>query len=141
MAYIGDYDGKFSKVDIQKKKILWSWENPNKEARQPFIASAALSGNKVVTANKDKFVYCFDKSSGKLLWNFNTNKVVEASPVIVNDKVIVANMRGDLTILNLSNGSKIWSYEIGSGIPNNPAVIDNMIVAGAMDGNIYCFGK
>jgi outer membrane protein assembly factor BamB len=95
----------------------------------------------VVTTSKDKFVYCFDKTAGKLLWSYNTNKVIEASPVIIKDKVIVANMRGDLTILNLSNGSKIWSYEIGSGIPNNPAVIDNMIVAGAMDGNVYCFER
>jgi outer membrane protein assembly factor BamB len=128
MAYIGDYDGKFSKVDIRNKKIVWSWENPNKDAKQPFVASAALEGNRVISGSRDKCVYCFDKMTGKVLWSYNTGKMVEASPLIVNDKVLVANMRGDLTMLNLSNGAKSWTYEIGSAIPGNPAVINNMII-------------
>jgi outer membrane protein assembly factor BamB len=99
-----------------------------------------LSGNKVVTGNRDKFVYCFDKNSGKLLWKYNRNNRVEASPVIIKDKVLIANMRGDLQLLSLSDGSLTWSYELGSAISNNPAVIENLIIA-CNDGNIYCFGK
>ena len=41
-------------------------------------------------------MYCFDKNTGKKLWEYNTGRHVEASPVIVKDKVIVANMRGDV---------------------------------------------
>ena len=139
MVYIGDYDGKFSKVDIQAQKVAWSWEG--KEPRQPFVASAALSGNQVVSGNRDKFVYCFDKNSGKLLWNFNSGNRVEASPVIINDKVLIANMRGDLALLKLADGSLIWKYEIGNSILHNPAVIENLMAVCALDGTVYCFGK
>jgi len=139
MAYIGDYDGKFSKVDIKAQKVVWNWEN--KELKQPFVASAALSGNSVVTGNRDKFVYCFDKNSGKLVWSFNSGNRVEASPVIIKDKVMIANMRGDLALLSLSDGSVIWKYEIGNSILHNPSVIENLMVVCALDGSVYCFGK
>ena len=86
-------------------------------------------------------MYCFDKNSGKKLWEYNTGRHVEASPVIVKDKVLVANMRGDLALVNLSDGKPVWTYEIGSQIINNPAVANGKIFVGAYDGNVYCFGK
>ena len=97
--------------------------------------------DRIVTGNRDKFVYCFDKSSGKLLWNFNTGNRVEASPVIIRDKVLTANMRGDLALLNILDGSLIWKYEVGNSIVHNPAVIENLMVVCALNGTIYCFGK
>jgi outer membrane protein assembly factor BamB len=139
MAYIGDYDGKFSKVDIQTKKIAWSWENT--AVKQPFVASASLSGDRVVSGNRDKMVYCFDKNSGKLLWTYNSGNRVEASPVIIRDKVLTANMRGDMALLKLSDGSVVWKYETGNSILHNPGVIENLMVVCTLDGSVYCFGK
>ena len=138
-AYIGDYDGRFFQVDIDKDKTTWVWEH--EKTKLQFIASPALLGNKVVTANHNKFLYCFDKNSGEKLWEYNTGRHVEASPLIVKDKVIVANMRGDLSIVNLSDGKPVWTYEIGSQIINNPAVANGKIFVGAYDGNVYCFGE
>ena len=118
-AYIGDYDGRFFQVDIEAEKTTWVWEHETTKLQ--FIASAALTGNKVLTANHNKFLYCFDKNTGKKLWEYNTGKQVEASPVVVGDKVFIANMRGDLAMVNLSDGKLVWTYEIGSQIINNPA--------------------
>ena len=139
MAYIGDYDGKFSKIDIQTGKIIWSWEN--KALKQPFIASASLSGDRIVSGNRVKFVYCLDKNSGKLIWSFNSGSRVEASPVIIQDKVLTANMRGDLALIKLSDGSQIWKYEVGNAILHNPAVIENLMIVCSLNGTVYCFGK
>ncbi len=119
-AYIGDYDGRFFQVDLKEKKTTWVWQD--EKTHLQFIASPALIGNKVLTANYNKFLYCFDKNSGKKLWEYNTGRQVEASPVIAKDKVIIGNMRGDLAMVNLSDGKLIWSYEIGSQIVSNPAV-------------------
>ena len=87
------------------------------------------------------FRYCFEKNTGEKLWEYNTGRQVEASPVIAGDKVLVANMRGDLAMVNLSDGKPVWSYEIGSQIIGNPAVAAGKIFVGAFDGNVYCFGK
>lgn len=137
-AYIGDYDGGFSCIDLDAAKVRWSWEDANTQL--PFIASPALYKNMVITANQDKYVYCFDSSSGELLWKFNTGARVDASPVVSGDKVIIANMRGDLIVLDAVNGKALWTYELGSPVVGNPAVTQGRFYVGAGDGYIYCFG-
>jgi eukaryotic-like serine/threonine-protein kinase len=138
-AYLGDYDGRFFQVDVEKEKTTWIWEHES--TKLPFIASPAVSGNRLLTANHNKFLYCFDKNTGEKLWEYNTGSRVEASPVVAGNKVIVANMRGDLALVNLLDGKVVWSYEIGSQIISNPAVAEGRIYVGAYDGNVYCFGE
>ncbi|HPF51381.1 MAG TPA: PQQ-binding-like beta-propeller repeat protein, partial [Draconibacterium sp.] len=93
-VYIGDYDGRFFQVDLKSDKTTWVWSDDKTHLQ--FIASPALVGEKVLTANHNKFLYCFNKNTGEKLWEYNTGRNVEASPVVVKDKVLVANMRGDL---------------------------------------------
>ncbi len=139
ITFVGDYDGKFTALDIREGKELWSFKNTNAEL--PFIASPSLSQQRVYIGNRDKFVYCFDRKDGDLLWSVNTRGRVDASPVLVRNELLVATMRGDLFIMDAANGKIKWSYELGSGIFGNPAVIDGYIIAGAQDGRIYCFGE
>ena len=110
-AYIGDYDGRFFQVDLKTDKTTWVWSDDKTHLQ--FIASPALVGEKVLTANHNKFLYCFNKNTGEKLWEYNTGRNVEASPVVVKDKVLVANMRGDFAIVNLSDGNLVWTYESG----------------------------
>ncbi|MDD4144231.1 MAG: PQQ-binding-like beta-propeller repeat protein [Prolixibacteraceae bacterium] len=138
-AYLGDYDGRFFQVDIIKETTTWEWKDES--TTLPFIASPAIAGNRLLIANHNKFLYCFDKNSGKKLWEYNTGNRVEASPVVAGNKVVVANMRGDLALVSLSDGKVIWSYETGSQIVSNPAVAGGRIYVGGSDGNMYCFGK
>jgi outer membrane protein assembly factor BamB len=139
MAYTGDYDGQFSCIDLQKRQIKWNWKNEN--ADLPFIASASLCEDKIVIGNRDKFVYCFNKNSGELLWKTRTGSRVDASPLIAQNNVLIANMRGDLLILDLNNGHITWTYEIGNPILSNPVLYNNQIFVTAIDGNIYCLGE
>jgi len=138
-AYLGDYDGKFSCLDVSSMKISWSFQNET--VKMPFIASPALSDTRVFIGNRDKYLYCFDKKSGDLHWKVNTGGGIDASPVLIGKRLLVANMRGDLLLVNTSDGKTSWSYELGSAVAGNPAVINNHIVVGAVDGRVYCFGK
>ena len=139
MAYVGDYDGSFSSLDIKNQKPKWVFRN--EESKLPFIGSAAVEGNRIFIGNRDKFMYCLDKTTGKLLWKVNTGARVDASPVILKNGVLVANMRGDLLLMNKENGATLWSYELGTPISGNPAVIQDYIIVGAEDGRVYCFGR
>jgi eukaryotic-like serine/threonine-protein kinase len=138
-SYLGDYDGGFSCVNITAKKIDWKYSND--KVQLPFIASAAISGDRVVTGNRDKNVYCFGKADGKLLWRYNSGEKVDASPLICRDKILIANMRGDLMLLKLSDGTPVWTLETGSPIFGNPAVTRGKIITCGQDGTIACYGK
>jgi outer membrane protein assembly factor BamB len=138
-AWVGDYDGRFSQVDLDKEAILWYWQDP--KVKLPFLASPSLAGNFVINGSHDKNIYCFDKNSGKKIWNFNTGNRVEASPVVVGKRIIAANMRGDLFLLNLSDGKVVWKYELGSPVIGNAGVSGSRFYFGSSDGYVYCFGK
>ena len=126
-------------MSTKDKKI--SWKYTNDKSQLPFVASAALSGDRVVSGNRDKHVYCFSRADGKLIWKYNTGEKVDASPLIIGDKVLTANMRGDLILLKLSDGSLLWSYETGSPIFANPAVSAGRIYVAGQDGTVRCYGK
>ena len=139
-AFIGDHDGKFSCIDLENEKIAWTWTNDR--ARLPFLASPSVNQKVAVIGNEDKYTYCFNRSTGELIWRFNSGSRINASPVIAGDKVLVANMRGDLFILDISNGDVLWNYELGSAITGTPAVVSGeRFYIAASDGYIYCFGK
>lgn len=138
-VYVGDYDGKFSCLGITEKKILWKYLEKNEES--PFIGSPALFKNYVVVGNRNKFLYCFDKISGKLLWHKSMGGQVDSSPVIAGDKILIATMKGDVKIIQLRDGKQLLSYELGSPVTGSPAVIDQKIIIGADDGKVYCLGK
>jgi outer membrane protein assembly factor BamB len=139
LAFVGDYDGGFTCVNLKEQKIAWKYSND--KVQLPFLASAAVSGEKVVTGSRDKNVYCFDKTSGKVLWKFNSGERVDASPLISGDQVLVANMRGDLILLRLSDGTPVWTYESGTPINGNPAVAGGRVYFGGEDGYLYCVGN
>jgi outer membrane protein assembly factor BamB len=138
-AYTGDHDGKFSCVDLEGEKIAWTWTNDR--ARLPFLASPSVNQKVAVIGNEDKYTYCFDRSTGELIWRFNSGSRINASPVIAGNRVLVANMRGDLHILDLNTGDPLWSYELGSAVTGNPAVVSGRFYVAAADGYIYSFGK
>ena len=135
MAFVGDYEGGFSGINLKNQEKVWNFSNP--DANLPFIASPALSKSHIIIGNRDKFVYCIDNESGKLVWSDNTGSRVEASAVVNNKQALVFNMRGDMLLYDVKDGSKIYTYELGTPVMNTPAVIDGKIIVGGMDGNIY----
>jgi outer membrane protein assembly factor BamB len=137
-AFVGDYDGKFTCINLMDKKILWQWKDET--TNLPFIASPSVLKDRVLIGNDNKYLYCFDKLTGRLIWKFNTGSRVEASTVVSINKVLTANMRGDLFILDANKGGKLWSYETGTPVSGTPAVLKDKFIVATTDGYIYCFG-
>lgn len=139
LAYVGDYEGKVSCFDYNKKTFKWKFDVPNKEI--PFISAPCVLGNRVLIGCRDRYFYCLNKTTGKILWKKNMGNPVDASAVADWKNVLVSSMRGDLILLNQVNGGKIWSYELGSPVYGNPAVSNGLIVVATQDGNVYCLTK
>jgi outer membrane protein assembly factor BamB len=138
-AYVGDYDGRFSSVDLEGRKVSWVFENT--QANLPFIGSPAVYKENIYIGNRDKYMYCLNKKNGTLVWKYNTGGRVDASPVVVRNRILTANMRGDLFLLDVKSGKPLWSYELGTAIHANPAVIKGLFYVAGDDGRLYCFGK
>lgn len=138
-AYLGDYDGKVTCMDFVRKTIFWQFKNPDKEI--PIIAAPSVYGNRMMIGCRDRFFYCFDKTTGKLLWKRNTGSPVDASSVADTRNVLVSNMRGDLMLLKQTDGSVLWTYELGSPTQGGPGICPAGIAVGTKEGNLYFLAK
>lgn len=130
----GSFDGKMFCIDVTSGSPVWSVE-----AEGPIYASPAVDSRHVIFAGRDRIVRCMNHS-GMLLWQFQTRRAVDSSPVIAGDKVVFGSDDGRLYMIGLGNGQLLWSYDIGQAISSSPAVAGGVIVVGCEDGMVYSFG-
>jgi eukaryotic-like serine/threonine-protein kinase len=140
VAYIGTMTNQVVAVDWKKLKRLWAFEAPRRQ--QPFYASAAVSGSLVVSASRDKKVYAIHRDTGNEAWNFTTEGLVDASPVIVGERVYVGCLsnEGQFYVLDLKTARKIQELELGSAVGGSAGVGPDCLVVGTDRGTVHCLG-
>ncbi|MCM8527107.1 MAG: PQQ-binding-like beta-propeller repeat protein [Lentisphaeraceae bacterium] len=134
-AYIGHYDNKYFKIDLENKKILWHF----KRANFPFFSSPAIGEDIIIFGSRDKRVYGVKKDSGEKIWDFKTRGKVDSSPLICGDKTAFGSYDGRVYILERDTGKLLWKYEIGKPIIAAPSIVDGHIIIGASDNILYVF--
>jgi outer membrane protein assembly factor BamB len=137
-AYYGTFNNDVLGVDLQRKRILWHYANPDRKF--PFYSSAALSGGRVILGGRDKYVHAIDVKTGKAAWTFATRARVDSSPAIVGGRVYIGSSDGKLYVLDAASGKKISEFDTGSGVTTSPAVANGRVVIGSQDGRLYVLG-
>ena len=89
-------------IDIKARKILWRYENPNRQF--PFYSSAALADGRVIVGSRDKLVHAIDAATGKPAWTFTTRARVDSSPAVAGGRVYVGSSDGRLYVLDAAPG-------------------------------------
>jgi outer membrane protein assembly factor BamB len=78
-------------------------------------------------SNASGALCALDRSSGELLWKYNTSSSVYTSPVVSGDIVCVVDRLGTLQALNARNGEVIWrAFGLGNDSPA-PAVTGDTV--------------
>jgi chitodextrinase len=82
--------------------------------------------------------YKTNKNSGKLLWKYETDDVIESSPVIGNNGIIYIGSYDYNLYAFYPNGTLKWKFLIGYEIVRTPALdINGIIYVGANSGYLY----
>jgi outer membrane protein assembly factor BamB len=85
------------------------------------------------TSGNNHTLYCFNSNSGELIWKYETEGWIEATPAVANGKVFIGD-RGNTAIvycLEAEDGSLVWkhTYEGHYGAEySSPAIVDGKIV-------------
>lgn len=138
-VYCGTYGNEILSVSLDFGDIVWRYQHPDR--RNPFIASAALTGKEVIVGGRDKMVHALSSVTGDPLWTFSTKSRIDSSPVIVEDKVFFGTIRGLFIALDIATGDPVWEFTTGSAIVASPSVADGRIYIGTEDGILFCFGE
>jgi outer membrane protein assembly factor BamB len=137
-AYFGTYENNVLAVNLATRKIAWRYEHPQRKF--PFYASAAITGDYVLAAGRDKMLHCLNAKTGKAQWTFMTRARIDSSPAVVGDRVYFGSNDGRVYGLEVATGKKVWEYEIGAAVSASVAVGQGRLVVAAQDGKVYCFG-
>jgi outer membrane protein assembly factor BamB len=137
-AYVGTFNNDVVGIDVQRKKILWRFRDPDREF--PYYSSATLVNGRVIVGGRDKSVHAIDAATGKGAWKFTTRARVDSSPAVAGGRVFVGSSDGKLYVLDAATGQKKWEYDVGDAITASPAIANGRVVIGAQDGKLYCFG-
>lgn len=140
-AFVGTMANQVVAVDWKQFKKVWEFEA--KQRSQPFYSSAALTEKLVITASRDKKIYGLDRSSGRQIWSFITEGMVDASPVVVGSRVYVGSLSstGEFYVLDVNNGKLVQEIVLDGAVTGSVAVGSDCVLVGTEKGTLYCLGK
>ncbi len=77
------------------------------------------------------------ESTERLLWSFNCEEEVRASPLVYNGVVYVGAYDNNLYTVDAENGKFLWKFPTQRGICSSASAWERLIFFGSEDGNVY----
>lgn len=142
--YIGAGKGAFLKIDLSTGQVIWRFDGIRSNAR--LQGAPALSKDRVVFGAWDTYLYCLDRTTGKLCWKWNNGKTVDlfspgnVVPVISDGKVLIVAPDRYLTILDLNDGNTLYrtnQYKVRESLGYSSLL--RRAYAKTMDGELLSF--
>ena len=149
VLYIGDFQGKFSKLNANTGEEIWSYQ------AETYIASNATIKDDIVVFEAGDRLHGLNAQSGELLWSFrSTDKEStpgyptgyhHSSPVIEGNTAYYGDEWGYMNGVNIETGELDFQYHIpyeystvsDYNIRSTPVIQDSIIYFGDYDGVVY----
>jgi outer membrane protein assembly factor BamB len=143
--YVGDLDGTFHALSLADGTTQWSFT----AVAAGFPSAAAVSLDPalplVVVGDDTGVVRAFDRTTGKLAWEYETDGEISGGPTILpaagGGRVLVGSQDASLSCLELADGKPVWKHSIADQIRCGPTVArtdagDRVFIAGC-DGKLH----
>lgn len=111
-------------------KRVWSMS-----LHDPF-GSPIIDGDELFMASRDGKIYCLNRLTGAILWQYHSKRQVYATVAVDSARVVFGNDRGDIICLKRENGDPWWSFQTQGAIAAQP-LIDQFVFCGSLDGTMY----
>lgn len=134
-VYAGNYEGLFIAASLSSQTTTWQFRRQD----VPFVASPAVTEDRVLLGAQDKNLYCLNRADGTVVWTFSATDKIDSSPVVCGNRVIFGGDNGRLTIVNMTDGKEVFAYTLGKAITAGPAIADSTVLIGCDDGAVYAF--
>jgi len=132
VIYFGTDKGTLFAVGTDGR-VKWKFETGSAVEAPPLVF-----GDNVYTGSSDGSMRAVNKSTGKLLWTYNTdNQIVGSANVWTAGKlsgIIFGSYDFFLHCVDPVNGKALWKLETMNYVNGTPAVSNNRILFGGCDG-------
>ncbi|HEY3329713.1 MAG TPA: PQQ-binding-like beta-propeller repeat protein [Capsulimonadaceae bacterium] len=113
---------KFYALDTVTGALKWQYPAANDSSTQVagFNCPPLLADGKIFAGNDDGNLYCFDATSGKIVWKFHTQANIHVAPVIQEGSLYFGS-GNQLFALDSNTGHELW---------NQPCYVQSPVIAG-----------
>ena len=140
--YIGSNDKKFYALTVTPKGAVEKWSQPTGDW---IDSTAAVSPDRrVYVASWDGKLYCYDATTGEVIWDVELTEVAGASAVVVAspsldaEGVIYCGSTDGYLYAVSPGGEILWAFASGADIETSAAVTpDGVVVFGNNDGKVF----
>jgi outer membrane protein assembly factor BamB len=141
--YLGDLDGTFHALDLETGATRWSF----KAEAAGFSSAAAVSLDPalplVVAGDDTGVVRGFDRATGKVVWEYETDGEISGGPTILPAadgtpaRLLVGSQDASLACLALADGAVTWKHSIADQIRCSPTVVEGHVLIAGCDGKLH----
>lgn len=107
ILFVGNLEGLFSALDINKKKTLWEFK-----AIGPIESAPAVEDGIVFFGTSEGMFYALRAEDGREEWSVQLSSPIFAAPLIEEDKVIVKASDGSIYAFDRISGKRLWTYTV-----------------------------
>ena len=134
LLYLTANDGYAYAYSVATRTLAWKYNIGSQN--MPTVVTAA-KGVLYVGSLTSGALYALDATTGALLWKYQTNGFVEASPTVVDGVVYFGGDDYYVYALKASTGELLWKYGTGNEVSGVPAVANGVVYAASGDGYLY----
>jgi len=125
-----------SSGNVTESGIAWTGEDG-----LPDIVSPLTDGRIVLLCTTDGFLSAYAVADGKLLWQHEMERRINASPSLVGDKVYLLDAKGLMHIIATADGFKeVATADLGEPCRASPAFADGRIYLRSSK-RLFCVGE
>jgi len=123
--------------------IKWEFKTNGSVESQP-----AVSGNYVYVSSQHHrgHLYCLNKYTGELIWEFETIHTnyyssISTTPAVAGNYVYFGSTDNYVYCVDKNTGELKWKFKTGGELWSSPAISGNYVYLGSGDGYTYCLDK
>ena len=135
LVYAAGYNGKIYAYNSDTLAVRWVY--PREGYLKPFVGGIVIDGGSLYIGSTDGIVYALDAETGDLLWNFETEKEIWATPAVNGDTIYIGSFDEKFYAINAADGSKKWEFTTEGAIVATPVIYNGIIYFGSLDKNLY----
>ncbi len=91
-------------------------------------SGVTLWRNYIYVTSTNRYIYCFNKSTGNLIWSYLADAPIEVTPAVSEDKVYFGTLNRTCYALNANTGNFIWTYQDIGSIKVQPLFYQNYVM-------------
>ena len=116
-----------------KLEPLWVFE-----AQDSIESTPAISGDTVLAASLDGFLYAVDLATGLQKWKYEAGEEIKTSPTVYRGTVFFGDGGGRFHAVDLATGKLKWQFEAEAEIVSSANYKGDYLVFGSHDQFLYC---